>query len=179
MYSEVPLKNMARRYDTTARDVKRKLAQIRKYVEQLAELDMPVGVAYGSRKTGGLCVFGDQRITGVISKHAMEIIESKEWFSTTTGSTVPDTLSLPKLPKPWSKINAPTVKAILVGVVKDLGLPWEEDCRPEWWPEDVPFQHPRKGSSDVIRGMYTMLTICILKLLHTQIHKSYKSYIIL
>ena len=115
---------MAKRYDTTARDVKRKLAQIRKYVEQLAELDVPVGVAYGSRKTGGLCVFGDQRITGVISKHATEIIESKEWFSTTTGSTVPDTLSLPKLPKPWSKINAPTVvKAILVGVVQDLGLP--------------------------------------------------------
>ena len=47
-----------------------------------------VGVAYGSRKTGGLCVFGDQRITGVISKHSTEIVESKEWFSITTGSTV-------------------------------------------------------------------------------------------
>ena len=93
-------------------------------MEQLAELDVPVGVAYGSGKTGGLCVFGDQRIIWVISKHSTEIIESKEWFSTTTGSTVPDTLSLPKLPKPWSRINAPTVKAILVGVVKDLGLPW-------------------------------------------------------
>ena len=120
------------------------------------------GVSVGSRKTGGLCVFGDQRITQVISKHSTEIIESKEWFSNTTGSTIPDTLSLPKLPKPWSRINAPTVKAILVGVVKDLGLPWDENCQPEWWPEDVPFRHPRKAPSDIIRRMYAMLTVGVL-----------------
>ena len=65
---------MAKKYDTTARGIRRKLQQLEKYVAQLNTLDVPIGVAYGCRKTGGIMVFGDTRITDVIQKHSDEII---------------------------------------------------------------------------------------------------------
>jgi len=69
----------AKKYNTAARDVKRKLQQVEKYALQLNQLDVPTGVAYRSRKTGGIMVLGVTRITEnqMLSE---EIISNEAWF---------------------------------------------------------------------------------------------------
>ena len=63
---------MAKKYNSTARDIKRKLQQVEKYILQLNQPDVPPGVAHGCRKTGAIMVFGDFRITDVLLWHTQK-----------------------------------------------------------------------------------------------------------
>ena len=83
-------------------------------------------------------VFGDCRTTDIIQA---QITSNEAWFELEE-NTRARTLVLPRLPKPWMELNAPT---FLVGVIKDLGLGWNKDDQPQWWPEDVDYRHPKKS----------------------------------
>ena len=51
----------------------RRIAVIQKKCKELKDLGISIGVAYSSRKSNGLFVFGDRRITSVTS-HLDEIV---------------------------------------------------------------------------------------------------------
>ena len=103
-------------------------------------------------------VFGDCRITDVIQAHSEEITSKEAWFRQEDQASS-KTLVLPRLPKPWMELNAPTTHAILVGVIKDLGLGWSEKDRPLWWAKDVDYRHPKKSGNDVPKGKLTNNTL--------------------
>ena len=59
---------------------------------------------------------------------------------------------LPRLPEPWNELNVPPTQSILVGVVKDLGLGWDQSDHPPWWPQEVDYRHPKKSGDDIPKG---------------------------
>ena len=78
-------------------------------------------------------VFGDCRITDIIKSHSDEITSNEAWF-VQEDKNRGQKFVLPRLPKPWMELNAPTTQAILVRVIKDLGLGRNQKDWPQWWP---------------------------------------------
>ena len=143
---------MERKINNSARDIKRKIELVKKACAKLKELGVSMGVAYSAARTNGLYLFGDHRITRVIDLHRDEILLNDEWMddsdhdeSGTDGQVQP--FILPPLPAPLHQLNGLTLKTMLTGVVKDLGLTWQSD-KPSWWPDEYPSRHPRTQPKD-------------------------------
>ena len=62
--------------DTTARDITRKLKQIKKYVDELQVLGVKQCYVYTSTRTGGLYVYGHQEFASVFQQHHLEATAS-------------------------------------------------------------------------------------------------------
>jgi len=112
-----------------------------------------VAVAYSSAQTNVLFLFGDVRITSVIEAHKEEILLNPTWTES-EGSAADENqprsakaLILPPLPGPLNELNGVTLKTIIVGLVKDLGLTWHSP-KLFWWPAEFPFRIPRVAPED-------------------------------
>ncbi len=94
-------------------------------------------------------MFGDERITRVVKERKdYFLVNLKDELSEPTDDQQGGAaLLLPSLPQPIEDMNGRTLTAIIVGIAKDLCLDWKGD-KPEWWPDTVPFSHPRDTPSE-------------------------------
>ena len=109
--------------DTTARDITRKLKQIKKYVDELDALGVKQCCVYTSSRTGGLYVYGHEEFASVFKKHQSEAVENV--FSADQGHALKESYILPKLPAPVDSINTLTIKssfATLQGTSIRIGM---------------------------------------------------------
>ncbi len=131
-----------------ARDIKRKLDVIKKKCAELKELGVSIAVVYSTTKTNGLFLLGDTRITNIIEAHKEDILLNPAWSEEVQEQDDPQrAIIIPPLPGPLHELNGVTLKSIIVGVVKDLGLSWSS-AKPHRWPNELPFQHPRTAPED-------------------------------
>lgn len=130
----------SRQINNNARDVKRRIDQIQKKCAELKSLGVAIGVAYSSHKTNGLYVFGDRRITKVIEKYKDDILLDADWMEEDDEEHCEPSVILPPLPAKVEQLNSVTKKALIRGLIKDLGLKWSAPT-PAWWPEDVPYRN--------------------------------------
>ena len=130
----------ARKVNNDARDIKRRLDVISKKCKELKQYGITIGVAYSTAKTNSLNVFGDRRITKVIEDHKDEILLSSDWMDEDVESVDSPHVLLAPLPDRLSYLNGLTMKAMIRGMLKDLGVAWSSD-KPIWWPENIPFQN--------------------------------------
>ena len=56
-------------------------------------------------------------------------------------------LRLAPLPGKLSIFNGLTMKLLIRGMLKDLGLTWKLK-KPVWWPSDIPFQNVTSAPSE-------------------------------
>ena len=154
------MSHLSRLPDMRARDIRRRVEVIQKKLADLQELDIPCAFCYSSvRNTGSLFTLGDRRITDVMEKHKNEIlknlIENKR--DSTDERKQEIHLILPPLPGPLEELNRSVMQALIVGILKDLGIRWS-DPRPQWWPMDVPFFSPR-SIPDSFKGILYIYTL--------------------
>ena len=64
--------------NTNSRDIKRRIDVVMKKLDALRELGVPCAVCYVSHWTKGLMVYGDSRITNVISNQAATMLQELE-----------------------------------------------------------------------------------------------------
>ena len=130
--------------NTNSRDIKRRIDVVMKKLDALRELGVPCAVCYVSHWTKGLMVYGDSRMTNVISNQAATMLQELE------NSEEPEPhdrgLFLPPIPAPLKDLNFRTMQSMIIALAKDLKVDWSED-RPSWWPQNVPFCHPRHTPS--------------------------------
>ena len=138
---------MAGKRTNDARDIKRKIEKVQKACAELKDLGVAMGVIYSSKKTNGLHFFGDQRITSVVEMHKDEILLNTAWFDDENED--PERIEdrdpgfiLPPLLAELQTLNGVTLKAVIAGLVNDLGLTWKSE-KPCWWPSEFPFRHPK------------------------------------
>lgn len=154
-------------HDCRSRDIRRRLEVIQKKMTDLQELGVPCAFCYASvRNTGSLFAMGDSAITQVIEGCSDEILQqlSKNY----SHQSAPISLQrngeirvvLPPLSGPIDELGFIELRALVVGIVKDLQLRWT-DPRPSFWPSDVPFQNPRTVSG-VHQGKHdgTIIILC-------------------
>ena len=111
-----------------------------------------MGVIYSSKKTNGLHFFGDRRITTVVEAHKDEILLNTAWFDDEDEEIEnwDPGFILPPLPAELQTLNGVMLKAVIAGLVNDLGLTWKSE-NPSWWPVEFPFRHP-KTAPENFRG---------------------------
>ena len=135
-----------RKKDTTARDIKRKIEQVKKYVDQLQDLGVESCFCHISARTGGVFAYGHSTLRDVISKSAEDIVSKMECHDHRPSTNDRrQAFTLPRLPVPVDEMNAPTVKTVMTNLTKDLGISFKGPC-PSWWPELVRFCLPWKGA---------------------------------
>ena len=115
----------------------------------LQKMGIPCAFVYVTTWTGVLYVSGDERIAEQLHLQSKPILDALDCKRAKTGEFIRN-FCLPRLP---TKI----VANMLVGVGKDLKIQWKGDP-PEWWPDSVPFQHPRDTAPDIFKGelLYTI-----------------------
>ena len=126
-----------------SRDMKRRVDVITKKIKDLDELGVPCVFVYATPWTGGLHVFGDDRMTSTVRDHKDEYLQKLKTSPTESTSEKPDFI-LPRLPQPISEMNGRTLTSLIVGLAKDLDIKWTEAEKPTYWPDNVPFVHPRE-----------------------------------
>lgn len=143
------------------RDVKRRVTVIEKKIGDLQNMGVPCVFAYATSWTGGLYVCGDKRMAKCLKNSSSDLFQSLKEPSTsarTDDGGVASKLCLPKLPRKLSALNSKTAISMLVGLAKDLSLDWTGPV-PEWWPELVPFQHPRDPVPATYRGIASLVLL--------------------
>ena len=133
--------------DSRTRDIRRRVEVIQKKLADLQELGIPCAFCYSSvRNTGSLFTLGDKRITDVIERHKHKILKNliDESFSDVGGGAKEIHLILPPLPGKLDQLSRSAMQSLIVGILKDLGVRWS-DPMPVWWPEAIPFVHPRSA----------------------------------
>lgn len=131
------------------RDINRRVNVIQNKIKDLQEMGVPCVFAYATTWTGGLYVCGDERMTREVKASSNKILDNLKVEEVRQGSN----FCLPHLPEKLSKLNSKTVTAMLVGIGKDLKIDWKGE-KPSWWPELVPFQHPRNPAPDELKGNF-------------------------
>ena len=132
------------------RDVKRRVKVIQNKLEDLQKMGIPCAFVYLTNWTGGLYISGDDRITTEIKDSASTILKRLQDIDE-TDDLHSSKFCLPRLPNKLDSLNSKTVVSMLVGLAKDLKFNWKGDI-PPWWPESVPFQHPRDGAPETFKG---------------------------
>jgi len=130
--------------------VKRRVNVIESKIEDLQRMGIPCEFVYLTNWTGGLYISGDDRVTTEIKDSASTIIKKLQDVDE-TDDLHPSKFCLPHLPNKLDLLNSKTVASMLVGLAKDLKFNWKGDI-PQWWPESVPFQHPRDGAPETFKG---------------------------
>ena len=132
--------------ENRTRDIRRRVEVIHKKLADLQNLGIPCAFCYSStRITGSIFTLGDTRITDVIERHKNEIHKNlmEEQSELLDGHFSKEIhLILPPIPAPLEELGRSTLQSFVIGIMKDLGLRWS-DPKPDWWPLDVPFVHPR------------------------------------
>lgn len=150
----------SRNHDCRARDIKRRLEVIQKKMVDLQELGVPCAFCHISvRNTGTLFTMGNKAMTDVIESCQDAILDqlSKSNCSQldshdSSEQTKEVHMLLPPLPGPLDELGLHDLRALVVGIVKDLGIKWSNP-RPPFWPQEIPFQYPR-SVPDGFQGMY-------------------------
>ena len=137
----------SRQINNSSRDIKRRPDLITKKVNELKVLGVPIAVAFSTKKTNGLYLIGDPRITQVIDKYKDEILMNPDWMDDDNGIAYTSTVLLPPLPAQLSMLNGLTMKNFIRGLMKDLQLTWASQ-KPVWWPADIPYQNINHAPSD-------------------------------
>lgn len=137
----------ARKINNDARDIKRRLDVTSKKCKEVRQFGIAIGVAYSTTKTNNLNVFGDKRITKVIEEHKDEILLSCDWMEEDVESLDSLCVLLAPLPDKLCYLNGLTIKALIGGILKDLGITWSSP-KPVWWPDKVPFQNVMTPPAD-------------------------------
>ena len=75
-------------------------------------------------------MFGDKRIIRVIEAHKEEILLSSDWMEEDVESTDPFII-LPPLQDKLPYLNGLTMKSMIRGILKDIGLTWSSP-KPTW-----------------------------------------------
>ena len=132
------------------RDVKRRVKVIQNKLEDLQNMGIPCAFVYLTNWTGSLYISGDDRITTEIKNSASTILKRLQDIDE-TDDLHSSKFCLPRLPSKLDSLNSKTVASMLVGLAKDLKFNWKVDI-PLWWPESVPFQHPREGAPETFKG---------------------------
>ena len=133
------------------RDVNRRVNVIQKKLSDLQKMGIPSAFVYVTSWTGGLYVTGDERIAEQLKLRSQPILDTLGCKSHKTGSGSGELVRnfcLPRLPAKMALLNNKTVTNMLVGVGKDLKIDWKGGP-PEWWPDSVPFQHPRDAAPEI------------------------------
>ena len=104
--------------NTTARDIKRRLEVITTKMEDLKKLGVPCAFVHVSYWSGGLLVYGDPNITGIILGQAQEMLdelnscdENKE--EEEAAHDHHSSFRFPSLPAPLQELNRRTLECIL------------------------------------------------------------------
>ena len=127
---------MAQRKDTTARDIKRKLDMVKKYINQLQDLGVESCFAYTSRRTGGIFAYVHSTLQGAFIRRIADSEQCLLHLQCKESSYL-----LPRLPVLLSKMNAPTIKMVLTNITRDLGLSFNGPP-PSWWSHLLPYRAP-------------------------------------
>ena len=104
-----------------SRDAKRRIEVITKKIADLQELGVPCVFSYATTWTGGLFVFGDDRMTSIVKKRKDEFLENLK-IQQPNGDAGISTLLLPTLPQLICEMNGRTLQTIIVGIAKDLNI---------------------------------------------------------
>lgn len=123
------------------RDTKRRVEVITKKISDLKSFGVPSLFVYATPWTGGLSVVGDDRLCTIVRTHKDEFLDKLKQ-ELQDNMTSPK-LILPELPQPINDMNGRTLCSILIGLGKDLSIDWKGE-KPEWWPDAIPFVHPRE-----------------------------------
>ena len=149
------LNNSTKTHECRARDIKRRLEVIQKKMADLQELGVPCAFCYTSmRNTGTLFTMGNTAMTQVIESCRDAILQQlseqpsvadvQPVVGVPTAEAREIHMVLPPLPAPLEELSLYDLKALVVGIIKDLGLKWTEP-KPAFWPDDVPYQYPRSA----------------------------------
>lgn len=125
--------------DTTARDIRRKVDQVKKYIDQLKELGVESCFCYISTKTGGVFTYGHPSLRDTFNQG----YDGARMKFEEVNSGVDQDYVLPRLPVPVREMNGPTVKTAVTNLMKDLGISFSGP-KPAWWPCAVQFINPWK-----------------------------------
>lgn len=137
-------------YKMLNRDVNRRITVIQNKLSDLQKMGIPSAFVYVTTWTGGLYVSGDERVAKEIKLSSKSILDALD-CNTKTGELMRN-FCLPRLPAKLALLNSKTVTNMLVGVGKDLKIQWKGEP-PEWWPDSVPFQHPRDAAPENFKGL--------------------------
>jgi len=107
-----------------------------------------------------------------VGAHKDEFLES---LKLKPQDTVSPTLILPELPQPICDMNGRTLCSILTGIGKDLAIDWKGD-KPEWWPNAVPFVHPRETPPQLKDTLYILRSYSFNISLQENYHSVSKQY---
>ena len=140
-----------------SRDTKRRVEIITKKISDLKEYGVPSLFVYATPWTGGLCVVGDDRLCSIVRAHKDESLGN---LKVEPQDIISPKLILPELPQPISDMNSRTLCSILIGIGKDLAIDWKGN-RPEWWPDAIPFVHPRETPPQ-LKGMHVPRVLIFL-----------------
>ena len=158
-FSQLKMAQQIKKKNTTARDITRKLKQIKKYVQVLGVKQCYV---YTSTCTGCLYVYDHQQFASVFQHHL-------EATASMSGSdNVRETYILSKLPRPLKEMSTLTVKSAICNLVRDLNIDWNGP-RPDWWPCLVPFQR----TTEYKTGKLTLVAIPIHTCITTDVQRPY------
>ena len=151
-------------HDCRARDIRRRLEVIQKKMSDLQELGVPCAFCYISvRNTGSLFTMGNQAMTQVIEESRDIILEKlsdaqlAERKEEVRGDQKEIHMVLPPLSRPLDELNLHDLRALIVGILKDLGIKWS-DKKPPFWPEAIPFQYPRTAPEG-LQGMCSQISL--------------------
>ena len=157
---------MASRNKMLTRDIKRRVKVIESKIEDLQKMGVPCVFAYATSWTGGLYVCSDDRMTKCLKSSSSGIFKSlKEEKPTTSDMDPAGKLCLPRLPAKLSSLNSKTITSMLVGLGKDLQINWTGSI-PSWWPDLVPFQHPRDAVPNDYKGTWSIVLAILLPILY-------------
>lgn len=163
--------------DSRTRDIRRRVEVIQKKLADLQELGIPCAFCYSSvRNTGSLFTLGDKRITDVIERHKHKILKNliDESFSDVGGGAKEIHLILPPLPGKLDQLSRSAMQSLIVGILKDLGVRWS-DPMPVWWPEAIPFVHPRSAPEN-FAGSWTSALKNIIESVYSYFRYDVQSY---
>ena len=159
-------KRMASKNKMISRDSKRRIDVITKKIGDLETYGIPSLFVYATPWTGGLCVAGDKRMASIVKDNKLQFLEvlKHQPQEESQEDVSSPKLILPALPQPIDEMNGRTLSSVIVGIGKDFGIDWKGD-QPEWWPNTVPFNHPREVPTQY-KGQYYLLYNCLIVLLY-------------
>jgi len=133
------------------RDVNRRIKVIQSKISDLQKMGIPAAFVYVTTWTGALYVSGDERIAEQLKLSSQPILDALQNKREKLGELTRN-FCLPRLPGKLDLLNNKTVVSMLVGVGKDLKIQWKGDPPEWWWPDQVPFQHPRDTAPEKFKG---------------------------
>ena len=148
---------MAAKGKMISRDAKRRIEVTTKKIADLQEYGIPCLFSYATTWTGGIFVAGDDRMTSIVKERKDEFLENLKIPQSELSDAGISTLILPNLPQPICEMNGRTLSSIIVGIGKDLNIDWKRK-KPVWWPDSIPFSHPREIPPQ-FKGTYNSLLL--------------------